>query len=96
MKGILLALAVAALVLPAASGSAPAAKPRTVVTGGAIVAFAMDGTRIAWIAGSCQTVRVGRLGGKAVVLGNGRVTECDNRGTPSRQRNGGSLLMMCT
>jgi hypothetical protein len=85
MKGPLLALAAAvALALPAASGSTPAAKPRTVVTGGAIEAFAMDGSRIAWIAGSCQTVRAQRLsGGKAVVLGDGKVTECDNRGTPS-------------
>lgn len=85
MKRLLLVVAAAAaLALPAASGSAPAAKPRTVVTGGAIEAFALDGSRIAWIAGSCQTVRVERLGGgKATVLGDGKVTECDNRGTPS-------------
>jgi hypothetical protein len=83
MKKLLFAFAAGiALALPAASGSAPAAKPRTVATGGAIEAFVMDGSRIAWIAGTCQTVRVRRLaGGKAIVLGDGKVTECDNRGT---------------
>jgi hypothetical protein len=83
IKAGLIAVA-AALALPAASGSAPAAKPRTVVTGGAIAAFAMDGNRIAWIAGLCQTVRVKRLNAaKAAVVGDGKVTECDDRGTPS-------------
>ncbi|HEX9415571.1 MAG TPA: hypothetical protein VF895_02560 [Gaiellaceae bacterium] len=85
MKAALLVLALAAaLALPAASGSALAAKPRTVVTGGPIQAFAMDGNRIAWIAGVCQTVRVRRVnGGKPAVVGDGKLTECDNRGTPS-------------
>ncbi len=85
MRGLIAALGLAiALFVGAASGTAAKPSPRTVVIGGAIEAFAMDGSRIAWIAGTCQTVRVRSLrGGKAVVLGDGKVTECDNRGTPA-------------
>jgi len=59
-------------------------QPHTVWTGPRIEAFTMDGPRIAWIAGSCRTVRVRKTaGGKAAVLGTARTTECDNRGTPA-------------
>jgi hypothetical protein len=83
MRAGLVAVAAFALTaLPAATAARPA--PRTVLTTRApIQAFAADGARIAWISGSCRTVRVRRLsGGRAGVVGNARNTECDNRGTP--------------
>lgn len=60
-----------------------APQPHTVWSGGTVQAFAMDGSRMAWISGSCRSVRVRKVAGGAVtVLGNAKLTECDDRGTP--------------
>jgi len=58
-------------------------QPHTVWSGGQVQAFALDGSRMAWISGSCRTVRVRKVaGGTATVLGDAKLTECDDRGTP--------------
>jgi hypothetical protein len=58
--------------------------PHTAWSGpGPVQAFALDGPRMAWIAGACRTVRVRKVsGGKTWNLGSASRTECDDRGTP--------------
>ena len=58
-------------------------QPQTVWKGPSVQAFALDGARMAWISGTCRTVRVrGVAGGTVSVLGNASNTQCDDRGTP--------------
>jgi hypothetical protein len=60
-----------------------APQPHTAWSGGQVQAFALDGSRMAWISGVCRTVRVRKVsGGTATVLGDAKLTECDDRGTP--------------
>jgi len=57
--------------------------PHTVWTGPGAQAFALDGSRMAWISGACRTVRLRTVsGGKTWNLGSASRTECDTRGTP--------------
>lgn len=58
-------------------------QPHSVWSGEQVQAFALDGARMAWISGACRTVRVRKVtGGAASVLGDAKLTECDDRGIP--------------